>query len=373
MTAEYLSFLDSSLAAERCGDAATALEYHRGIPMFTRSRHTHLLAQLAGLAEEMTPWLWARWAAYQCTRAEDAGTESGFITRAALDYTLSMFYADEMRAAYDEGRDPMEVMRNVVGESWVYQQVCTFELGALQEFLDFFADGALAENASWARPWGGAEMRGVRLEAPRDGRLVVTDLSDGREVELLDLGAGTLCEPGGHLVGRQVPSGVGAGTIFDSAPVVVDEQTAREVADSDPGAWITALADAIADGRLDISALEIEDRELVSDVPSKAILDLVTRPADRARVHSEGRDGRDVVGRSAFLLLRSAAEGTLTDADNSPYVAAAVLQPPAYDEALGKLVTPGQPSRWLRWAALVPDPARGRLTRLAERSATIAA
>ena len=132
MTREYASFLDSSMAAERTGDAATALEYHQGIPMFARSRHTHLLKQLAGLADEMTPWLWARWAAYQSNRAEDAGTESGFITRAALDYTLRMFYDEQMRAAYDEGRDPMEILRDVVGESWVYQQVCTFELRGMQ-------------------------------------------------------------------------------------------------------------------------------------------------------------------------------------------------------------------------------------------------
>ena len=43
MTREYKSFLESSFAAERSGDAATALEYHRGIPMFTRGRHTHIL------------------------------------------------------------------------------------------------------------------------------------------------------------------------------------------------------------------------------------------------------------------------------------------------------------------------------------------
>ena len=66
MTREYASFLESSLAAERSGDAATALEYHRGIPMFTRGRHVSILNLLASLADEMTPWLWARWAAYQC-------------------------------------------------------------------------------------------------------------------------------------------------------------------------------------------------------------------------------------------------------------------------------------------------------------------
>jgi hypothetical protein len=73
MTRDHLAFMDSSNAAERAGDAATALEYHQGIPMFRRSAHRVTLEQLADLAHEMTPWLWARWAAYQCTRAEDPG------------------------------------------------------------------------------------------------------------------------------------------------------------------------------------------------------------------------------------------------------------------------------------------------------------
>ena len=372
MTPEYHSFLESSLAAERSGDAATALEYHRGIPMFTRSRHTYTLTQLAGLADEMTPWLWARWAAYQCNRAEDRATESGFITRAAVDYTLQMFYDDQMEAAYDEGRDPMEILRNVVGESWVFQQVCAFELGGLREFLDFMADGMLAEQTDLARSWDGAAMRGVRLEASGHGRLVVTDLETRHEIELLDLGAGTLCEPGEFLVGRLVPSGTTPETMFDTTPIVVDQQTAQEVAASTRGGWITALTKSIADGRMDLSALESEDRELASDVPSGAMIEMATRPAERQRVKDEAHDGRDVVGRCAFRVLRAAAEGTLGD-ERAPYVAAAVLNPHAYDEGKRKLVTPGLHSVWLRWADLAPDPAQSRLKRLAEKCGAEAA
>ena len=73
MTREYEAFVDSANAAEHTGDAAAALEYHQGVPMFRRSAHRVVLAQLADLSEEMTPWLWARWAAYQCTRAGDPG------------------------------------------------------------------------------------------------------------------------------------------------------------------------------------------------------------------------------------------------------------------------------------------------------------
>ena len=367
MTREYLSFVESSIAAERVGDAATALEYHLGVPMFTRSRHTYTLTQLAGLADEMTPWLWARWAAYQCNRAEDAGTESGFITRAAIDYTIQMFYDEPMQATYDKGGDPMEIIKLVFGESWVFQQVCTFELGGLREFLDFLADGQLAEHAALAREWVGAEMRGVRVEASEPGRLVVTDLKSRKEIELLDLGAGALCGPGGFLVGRLVPSGVTPELMFDTTPVVVDQQTAQDAAESTSGGWITALTKGIAEGRLELAALESEDRELASDVPSGAMIDLATRPADLERVKDEGRGGRDVVGRSAFRVLRQASEGRWDD-ELAPYIAAAVLNPHAFAQAQRKLVVPGQPSEWLRWACLAPEPAGSRLRRLAEAS-----
>lgn len=129
MSADHDSFVASSFAAERAGDAETALEYHRGIPMFSRSSHVALLTQLAGLSEEMTPWLWARWAAYQCTRAEETGTDSQHIVHAALDYTLRMFYADVLADAYAAGADPMSQMAGVLGEDWALHQVCTFELG----------------------------------------------------------------------------------------------------------------------------------------------------------------------------------------------------------------------------------------------------
>lgn len=366
MTREHLSFVESSIAAERVGDAQTALEYHVGVPMFTRSRHAYILRQLSGLADEMTPWLWARWAAYQSIRAEDVGTESGFITKASLDYAVQMFYDEAMQALHDAGGDPVEILRNVVGESWIYQQVCTYEMGALREFLDFLADDRLAANAEWARSWTAASMRGIRVEASQPGTLAVTDLKAGEQLSLLDLGAGALCKAGGFLVGRLVPSGVAPGLMFDTTPVVVDERTAKDVASSSEGGWITALTEAIADGRLTIDALESEDRELASDVPSSAMIELAGQPSDRVR------DGHDKVARSAFRILRQAADGALGD-DRSPYVAAAALNPHAYADAKRKLVAPGQPSAWLHWAALAPEPAASRLGLLAEISAARAA
>jgi hypothetical protein len=73
-----------------------------------------------------------------------------------------------------------------------------------------------------------------------------------------------------------------------------------------------------------------------------------------------------MVGRAAFRVLRQAAEGLLAGDERAPYVAAAVLNPHAYDEAKRRLVAPGSPVDWLRWAELAPDPARARLRHLAE-------
>src|SRR3954454_3764571 len=94
-----------SLAAERAGDAGVALSFHREMPMVGREVHLSILTQLADLSGEMTPWLWARWAAHQCTRADDPGTDTGEIHRSALDYTLRMFYADRVEKALLDGGD----------------------------------------------------------------------------------------------------------------------------------------------------------------------------------------------------------------------------------------------------------------------------
>ncbi len=122
-----------------------------------------------------------------------------------------------------------------------------------------------------------------------------------------------------------------------------------------------------------LADLESEDRELATDVPSGAVIDIATGPAERERLRDERHDGRDIVGRSAFRVLRASAEGRFGGGDRAPYVAAAVLNPHAFDEARRKLVVPGQPTHWQQWAALTSEPARTRLQHLAESATTTAA
>ena len=322
MTPDYLAFVESSFAAERAGDAATALEYHRGIPMFGRCAHVFLLEQLADLAEEMPPWLWARWAAYQCTRSEDPGTQGREITHAALDYALAMFHGDAMDEVYHAGGDPMTVIARTAGEDWVCHQVCTYELGGLECFLDTTATGLLAEKAGLARSWLDRRIGGYRVEPSDPGRLVVHDLAEDRPIELLALGAEVHTDDGGWLIGRLVPTGVTPSLMFDTRPLAVDEQTARQASTGDRrGAWITALERAIGDRRVDRKILQSDDRELVTDVPSLALVERGTPPAALPSVLDQLARGRDEVGRSAYrsCAVRSTDRSTaITKPRTSP-------------------------------------------------------
>jgi hypothetical protein len=199
----------------------------------------------------------------------------------------------------------------------------------------------------------------------------VRDLATDEVVELLDLGAHVHAGDDGWVIGRLVPSGTDPASMFDTRPMPVDEQTARDVASvrGSLGGWTRALDLAVRSGRFDPAALRSEDRELATDVPGLALLEAGTKPSARAATMASLREGRDEVGRAAFRLLRSAAEGGLDD-DRAAYVGAAALNPHAFGEARRQLSAP--PAVWERWAALVPDPARSRLLSLAGSEAAAA-
>lgn len=373
MTDELESFRLRATEAEREGDFAEAWEYCSGIPMFRRSRHRGLLAQLVATSGELTPWVWARWIVYLALRAEDFGSATAVRLGRARDDAGEALHADLMDTAYDEGGDPVKVVARVMGESWAFHQLAAYEYGVLESFLDELAGEGLLDHADLARHWIGCAMSGYRIEGRGGpGRLVLRDLVDeeapGEPLDVLDLGAAALAGPEGCVIGRLVPSGTTPALMFDMAPVGVDETTARHVARSPGDGWVEALMVGIEVGRLDGGDLLREDYELMTDVLSLGLLEFGTEPTELARVWTQLEQGRDEVGRAAFRVLRDASVGDLDDVA-APYVAAAVLNPHAYDEARRKLRPPGRSEHWRRWADLSTDPARSRLLGLADASA----
>jgi len=373
MTPVLLDFYERSAAAEREGDAKEALEYHLGIPMFQRSRHRSVLEQLVAAADELTPWIWARWIVYQAIRSEDPGTQTAALVRAAMQDALVTCHAALMDAAYEEGGDPVKVLANVMGESWVFHQLAAHEYGVLASFLDELAGEGLLRHADLARSWIGARMSGYRLErGTQPGTLRAHDLSSSETVEVLDLGALPPTGTAQWVIGRIAPSGTSPEQMFDLAPLAVDEKVAQQVARRrKPGVWADDLGRAVHRGRMCGADARREDYELMTDVSSWSLVELVTKPTDLGRVRLEATDGRDVVGRAAFRVLRAAAEGSL-DEDAAAYVAAAVLNASAQGQAERKILAPGQSSCWLRWAELTHDPARSRLMRFVELTADAA-
>ncbi|WP_299925986.1 hypothetical protein [uncultured Nocardioides sp.] len=367
MTAAHFDLVAQSLAAERSGDAARALELHASVPALNlRSRHHVLLTQLASLGDELPDWVWARWIAYQAARCEDPDTETGTMQRLALKYAMETFHDDQLADCHADGGDPVRVVSRVLGESWLFHQVLVHEMGGLGRFVDEVATGRLAQHSALARSWAGARLSGF-LVGPSlpGGRLCVEDLAAGSWAEVLDLGARANAGDGGWVLGRLVPSGVGKLMMFDSPPVAVPEPVARDVAAA-PQPW-TRIKEALDAGDLVDRDFMRPDYELVTDVLGLELLSIGTAPADLERVTAQLRSGRDEIPRAAFRILRRAVDGGMPDSD-APHVAAAVLQPGARVDARRMLVREGQYDVWARWASLVHPPARGLLLDLAEAS-----
>jgi hypothetical protein len=254
----------------------------------------------------------------------------------------------------------------VASESWLFHQVLVHELGGLERFLDELATGRLAERSALARSWVGARLGGYLLgPSLPGGRLRVEDLAADTGTEVLDLGARANAGDEGYVLGRLVPSGVDGLLMFDTPPIAVPEQVAREVAAS-PEPWMR-VKEALDEGRLVERDFMRADHELVTDVLSIELLRIGTAPADLERVTAQLRAGRDEIPRAAFRLLRRAAEGAVQDSD-APFVAAAILQPRARADARRMLVREGRYDVWARWAALVHEPARRLFLDLAEAS-----
>lgn len=367
MTSDLLTCLDRANAAERAGDARAALEWHQAVPMLRRGRHRGVLERLARLGDDLPPWLWVRWMAYQAFRCEEPGSGTGEIHRVVLRHAVETFHVDLLEDCYEHGGDPMRVMATVLGESWAFQQVAVHEAGGLVSFVDEFATGRLAEHADLARRWADAPLNGYRIGGSSPGgRLRVYDARATAWVDVLDLGARSATVEAGWVLGRLVPSGVGDLPMFDVSPLAVPESQARRVADAGAERAWAPVTEAFGHGRFDAEALLREDYELATDVQGLDLLRFGTAEKDLERVLQQLRDGRDEVGRAAHRILRGALDGEVEEGD-APFVGAAALDPHGFDETRRSRRS-GDREACLRWAELVVEPARGQLLDLGDAS-----
>lgn len=360
MTADHLRCVDAALGAERAGDFAAALEWHRAVPQFRRGRHGPLLENLVHLGEDLPDWVWARVLVYLTTRCEDGRT--GRLAREVAETVIETWHADQLAECYEDGGDPIKVAARVLGESWVYQQLAPYENGALVSFIDEHATGRLAEHAALARTWADAPMSGYQLQSHLPGTpLRVRDLRTSTTIEVLDLGADRL-SPAGWVVGRLVPSGADDLAMFDTVPLPVTEPVARVVAGDGRCAstWHERLLVMVDAGLVPSEVFFREDYELTCDVPELELLRFGTPPADHARVLLQLRSGSDEIRRAAYRVLSRARRGELGRADHA-FLAAAVANVRAYADLRRDVMRSGDPGRLEACAGWIGEPARSRL------------
>ena len=362
MTPELYACVDRALAAERAGDITAALEWHQSVPMFLRGRHRMLMTNLHDLGEDLPEWVWARWIAYQTTRCEDGSL--GPLSRQRLRDLAEGFHLDRLEDCYRHRGDPIQVVAQLTGESWAYHQLVVHEDGGLARFVAEFARDRLAEHAALALRWAGTRMCGYELGESLSGARLLVRQADGEEwSEVLDLGARS-CAPGGHVIGRLVPSGEGDRLMFDMPPLGVPAPVARAVAARADGDWWRVVSTAARCGRLAPATFLREDYELTTDVQELDLVRFGTPPGELARVMGQLREGRDEVSRAAYRVLDRARRGAVDPADQA-YVGAAALNVRAFADLRRETVRNGRAGCWAEWAERVVEPARSRLLTLA--------
>ena len=251
--------------AEARGDAEAALALMSEMPLgpdgkpFWRPWRVRYLTQLAYLGPLLPRWATSRWVLAQALQALHEDNRGR--ARQALEVAI------ELRGGEGElpGMDAMDAKCKVMDHDWVYRQVFLYELGGLHHFLRRRASADLVAGADRIRDWARASMGAYRL-ADRTASLTTwEDLATGAEIRLANIGSGALVVPEERVIGRLVP--IEAGSMFESAPLVVPRRVAEQVAE-DPVGWVDSLR--AARDRMGRSVIVTSGREsgLVSDVPA---------------------------------------------------------------------------------------------------------
>lgn len=308
--------------AEARGDASQALEIVEAYPIgadgrfFWSPHRVARLAQVLQLGPLLPGWATSRWILEQ--------------SLVQFDPALRIARQEAMRVAIElrggpaalVGMDAIDARSQVMDHDWVHRQLLLYEYGGLERFLLAWATPDLVAGADRIEEWVAAPMRSLRLDGREPGVLRWTDLASSEELEMPNLGAAILEEPGDCALARVVPTE--CGPMLDGVPLGVSEKTAGQVA-ADPGAWLDALRSVA--GTEDYFVDLVRGNFLVTDVPSNlsllALHDFLPSPIPR------DPDGTEVAAAVICLARHTVSRGAPGPEalDLWPCVAAELLAP----------------------------------------------
>ena len=377
LTEEDHRLMRAHMDAAARGDARAAYEHLVAGAMVEGTITPYLLRELVLLGDDAPGWMYSRWCADQSYRwmllEEDQRTDT------AVRQTMIMAHWDRVEPILDDEVAFLELGSRIAGGDRLCSELATFEYAGLRDFLDVKADPALLDRCDRIGEWAEARMGGFVLEQPVAGALQVRDLAEGATLEVLNLGALSDRAPGAAVIGRLVPISVDPGLMFESRPIDVDLETARQVARAvaagDPDDWVPVIGDARRDGRLpyafscgrqtlyssDLVPLEpFEDPGggSASGPPPGRLVELLDAGLDDYQANGV------MVAEVALIVVRvSGADGV---ASVGPHLAAVMYEPRVF-EALQVHCAESEHARgWRLLASGLPEPARSRCLAMAE-------
>lgn len=362
--ARDLALLQAADDAERRGDAMQALATMAAHPnglAFWRPWRVRALGQIAMFGPLLPRWATSRWILAQAL--QHLGPPGGPANRRAH---RALEQAIDLRGGRDRlpGRDPLDAVCKVMDHDWVFRQLHLYECGGLRYFLEGVAAPDLVSGADRIRDWATTPMGGFRLLG-REARTVTwEDLALGEPVPTANIGAASLVVPGDCVIGRMVP--IDAGAMFESAPLIVPEDVALQVA-QDPRSWFDVLRSTPRGTASSGIHAAGDSSGLLSDVPTPLWLLALSEGGGLTDLASVPTSDR--LAKATLTLARAAIGGSwqVKDDEIDPWSClAAALVSPTLAEAMAATVAPGDREVLARLGELLAEPAASWCRELAE-------
>lgn len=356
------------IEAEARGDAAAALGHYLASPHVDGSPQLHDLEVLSGLGDDVPAWAFSRWVCGQAHRWLLFEVDPRI--RDAVLHTLMTVYLSPDGLNLDDPDELFEIGTRLAVAHWVTAQLLLHDFGGLTDFIDCRATPELLAKAEPMAPWVASSIGGFQIVDVHHDVITLVDLADESLMEVLNIGAATGLVRYETVIGRVVPISTAPGLMFETRPLEVDEQTAHEVAGSAGLAWLTALYDAVVEGRLPegygITGVAPLMSDIVPDRPASLddgeelpgrVIDLVQSGLSLDVAHA-------LATCEVALIVAEVAPAGLGVC--APHAALGLVHDEVFEAALEHLTDPERELPWRRLARSMAEPVRSRCERLAD-------
>lgn len=226
ITDEDVALMHAEIDAGARGDALQAYRCHEAGLQLEGGLYRRMLRELVILGDEAPAWMYSRWCLDLAYRwmliAHDPRIDE------AVRQLRVMSYLDESERLLDDPRALGELGTRIAAGDRLSEELALQEYGGLYDFIDVKAEDGLVDRCDHIAEWAVAELGGYVIEGAAGSLLRVVDLSDNRDLEVLNIGAMSDCCPGQPVIGRLGPISSAPGLMFQRRPLSVDFETAQE-------------------------------------------------------------------------------------------------------------------------------------------------